>query len=105
MYWYGEIFKEFSIYKNCINFINENSIKNFHFKPRTKNIYEELTKFDALILPSFYEGCPNAIIDAMYVGLPVLASNVSDNLIYLKHQKELIFDPYNTDDIINKIMT
>jgi glycosyltransferase involved in cell wall biosynthesis len=105
VYWYGEIFKEFSIHKDCTRFINENFIKNFHFRPRTKNIYKELLKYDALILPSFYEGCPNAIIDAMYCGLPVLASGVSDNLIYLKHQKELIFDPHNIDDIINKIQT
>ena len=54
-------------------------------------------------MPSFYEGCPNAIIDAMYCGLPVLASDVSDNLIYLKHQNELIFDPHNIVDITNKI--
>lgn len=104
VYWYGEIFKDF-IYRECIKFISENAVKNFHFNPRTKNIYKELIKYDALILPSFYEGCPNAIIDAMYCGLPVLASNVSDNLIYLKHQKELIFDPHNIDDIIRKILT
>lgn len=103
VYWYGEIFKEFSIYENCLRFINENSIKNFHFKPSAKDIYKELIKYDALILPSFYEGCPNAIIDAMYCGLPVLASGVSDNLIYLNHQNELIFDPHNIVDITNKI--
>ena len=103
VFWYGEIFKEFSIFKDCMRFINKNSIKNFHFKQRTTNIYKELVQYDALILPSFYEGCPNAIIDAMYCGLPVLASDVSDNLIYLKHQNELIFDPYNIDDIKKKI--
>lgn len=103
VFWYGEIFKEFSIYKDCVRFIKKNSIKNFHFKQRTTNIYKELVQYDALILPSFYEGCPNAIIDGMYCGLPILASNVSDNLIYLKHQNELIFDPYNIDDIKNKI--
>ena len=94
---------KFSLYKDCLRFINKNSIKNFHFKKRTTNIYKELVQYDALILPSFYEGCPNAIIDAMYCGLPVLASDVSDNLIYLKHQNELIFDPYNIDDIKKKI--
>ena len=71
--------------------------------PPTININKELIKYDALILPSFYEGCPNAIIDAMYCGLPVLASDVSDNRIYLEHQNELLFDPYSIDDIILKI--
>ena len=62
-----------------------------------------MVKYDALILPSFYEGCPNAIIDAMFCGLPVLASKVSDNELYLNHQNELLFDPYDKFDIIKKI--
>jgi glycosyltransferase involved in cell wall biosynthesis len=99
VYWYGEIFKEYDIYKECIDFIQKNDIDNFHFKDPTNDIYSKMLKYDALILPSFYEGCPNAIIDAMLVGLPVLASNVSDNKIYLEHQKEFLFDPNNTDDI------
>jgi len=99
VYWYGEIFKEYDIYKECIDFIQNNNLKNFHFKEPTNDIHSEMLKYDALILPSFYEGCPNAIIDAMLVGLPVLASNVSDNQIYLEHQKEFLFDPNNTDDI------
>ena len=99
VYWYGEIFKEYDIYKNCIDFIKNNNLKNFHFKDSVNNIYDEMLKYDALMLPSFYEGCPNAIIDAMLLGLPVLASNVSDNQIYLKHQKEFLFDPNNTEDI------
>ncbi|MDA8895358.1 glycosyltransferase [Flavobacteriales bacterium] len=99
VYWYGEIFKEHDIYKESIEFIKNNNLKNFHFKAPTKDILSEMLKYDALILPSFYEGCPNAIIDAMLVGLPVLASNVSDNQIYLEHQKEFLFDPNNTDDI------
>ena len=64
---------------------------------------EELIKYDALILPSFYEGCPNAIIDAMSCGLPVLASDVSDNRIYLNHQGKLLFNPHDVDDIVSKI--
>tara|TARA_B110000902_G_C14234657_1_gene560192 strand:- start:332 stop:1375 length:1044 start_codon:yes stop_codon:yes gene_type:complete len=99
VYWYGEVFKEYDIYKDCIDFIQNNNLKNFHFKDSVNNIYSEMLKYDALMLPSFYEGCPNAIIDAMLVGLPVLASNVSDNYIYLENQKEFLFDPNNTDDI------
>ena len=104
VYWYGEIFKEYDIYKESIDFIQNNNLKNFHFKDPINDIHSEMLKYDALILPSFYEGCPNAIIDAMLVGLPVLASNVSDNQIYLKHQKEFLFDPNNKDDIQRTIM-
>ena len=40
----------------------------------------------------------------MFCGLPVLASNVSDNMIYLESQKELVFDPHSIDDISSKIL-
>jgi glycosyltransferase involved in cell wall biosynthesis len=104
IYWYGEIFKNHPIYDICVNYINKNKLNDrFFFIPPSKNIYLEIIKFDALILPSFYEGCPNAIIDGMYCGVPILASNVSDNGIYLKHQKELLFNPNDVNDIIDKI--
>ncbi len=103
VYWYGEVFKSFSIYREAMDYIKNNSIENFHLMPPTDNIYEELIKHDALILPSFYEGCPNAIIDAMYCGLPILASNVSDNRMYLNHQNKLIFNPHDIHDIVSKI--
>ena len=104
VYWYGEVFKDYSIYSECLNYIKTHNVINFHFMKTTSNIYKEMLEYDALILPSFYEGCPNAIIDAMFCGLPVLASNVSDNSLYLEHQKELIFDPNNIEDIRNKIL-
>jgi len=104
IYWFGKIFKDFPLYKICINFINENKLNNrFFFNKGINPIYSEIVKYDGLILPSFYEGCPNAIIDGMYCGVPILASNVSDNGIYLKHQKELLFNPHDVNDIIDKI--
>ncbi|MDB0069466.1 glycosyltransferase [Flavobacteriaceae bacterium] len=104
IYWYGKIFKDFPIYNICINFINKNKLNNrFVFKKGINPIYSEIIKYDGLILPSFYEGCPNAIIDGMYCGVPILASNVSDNGIYLNHQKELLFNPHDVNDIIDKI--
>ncbi len=104
IHWFGEVFKSYPIYKECINFIKSNNLENkFILHPPSSDIYKEMVKYDALILPSFYEGCPNAIIDAMFCGLPVLASKVSDNEMYLNHQNELLFDPYDKFDIIKKI--
>lgn len=102
--WYGEVFENYSIYKKALDLIEQ---KNLHakfeiFSP-TSDIYNTLISYDAMILPSFYEGCPNAIIDAMLCGLPVLASDVSDNKIYLEKQKELLFDPNSVNDIVDKI--
>ena len=68
-----------------------------------ENIYHEFEKYDAMILPSYYEGCPNAIIDGMFCGLPILASDVSDNRLYLEHQSSLLFNPHDPKDIYSKI--
>ena len=40
------------------------------------NILEILRSMDIFILPSLWEGMPNAILEAMAAGLPVVATNV-----------------------------
>ncbi|AZJ35034.1 glycosyltransferase [Tenacibaculum singaporense] len=102
--WYGEVFKDYSVYKQALDLIEKNNLnKKIRILVPTSDIYNVMTKYDAMILPSFYEGCPNAVIDAMLCGVPILASDVSDNKIYLDTQKELLFNPYLKEDIIDKI--
>jgi len=105
VHWYGEIYYNLPIYKKAMSFLNKNDLENnIIFHKQNDDIYTEIKKYDGLILPSFYEGCPNAIIDGMFCGVPILASDVSDNSIYLDHQKELLFDPLNPIDIASKIL-
>lgn len=44
-----------------------------------RNIADLLPEFDAMMHPSLFEGCSNAIAEAMASGLPVLAGAVADN--------------------------
>ena len=51
-----------------------------HLPGAVKNIQEELQKADLFVFPSRYEGFPNALCEAMSIGLPVVASNCSGNI-------------------------
>ena len=40
------------------------------------DVYSELLKSDVFVLPSLHEGSPNALIEAMGIGMPCIASDV-----------------------------
>jgi len=67
--------------KNLENLITSLNLQNNIYLPGAiKNIQEALIKADLFIFPSHYEGFPNALCEAMAVGLPVIASNCSGNV-------------------------
>ena len=45
-----------------------------------KNVFEHLYYSDIYLSTSLYEGLPLSILEAMSVGLPIIASNVVGNL-------------------------
>jgi GalNAc-alpha-(1->4)-GalNAc-alpha-(1->3)-diNAcBac-PP-undecaprenol alpha-1,4-N-acetyl-D-galactosaminyltransferase len=63
-----------------------------------------INKYDALIMPSYHEGLPNAVCEALACGKPVIASNVGDNPILLQHGKHgYLFDPLDINSITNAL--
>ena len=59
---------------------------------------------DVVCLPSFYEGCSNVIGEALACGVPVLASDVSDNGRLVKEGiTGFLFDPMSTRSIADAI--
>ena len=65
------------------------------------NIYPYLNKADCFILPSFYEGMPVTLVEAMGTGLPIIASRVGGIPDMIKDKYSgLLIEP-NSNDLAN----
>ena len=72
---------------------------------KTANIKEEYYNADFFCLPSYYEGTPNVICEAIATGLPVICSDVSDNARYVKSGiNGYLFSPNNINDISDSLL-
>lgn len=73
-------------------------------KEKTKLIKDCYQSADFFCLPSFYEGTPNVICEAMACGLPIACSDVCDNGRYVKNGiNGYLFNPKETDSIVRAI--
>ncbi len=78
---------------------------NFSILPKTPTIEKEYQQSDWFCLPSFYEGTPNVICEAMACGLPILCSNVCDNGHYVQDGVNgYLFDPTSIEDMSRSLM-
>lgn len=91
-----------SINKNdFIKFVNNYNIE---YIPFSENIIDIYNQSDALILPSYREGTPRVILEAMALGVNVLTSNaVGCKHIIDDNKNGLIFLKKNKQDIIKTI--
>ncbi len=69
------------------NEILGSSIHNINLVGSKNNVYHYLYKSDIYLSTSIYEGLPLSILEAMSVGLPVVASNVIGNSDTIEHGK------------------
>ncbi|MEM5568758.1 glycosyltransferase family 4 protein [Aerococcus viridans] len=69
------------------------------------DIYELLSLSDVFVFPSFREGLSKALMEAMAVGKPVIASNIRGNKDLINNDEGgLLFDPKNAIQLSESIM-
>jgi len=87
-------------------YIKKNNLKNKIFLISYKNNpYPYFLISDLYIMPSLYEGCPNSIIEATALNLPVISSNCNSgpSEILLNGRGGFIFEKKNHIELANKI--
>lgn len=84
----GKVEDHFSFVEKNVSFLGE--------IPKSI-VAETMLKSDILILPSRNEGMPLVILEAMSVGLPIVASNVGDISSVLRGTGAFVFDIQNPE--------
>ena len=86
-------------------FIREHELENNVFLLGNKrNVYRYLSKADIFVHASVSEGSPNAVMEAMSVGLPIAVSNIKSICDVLDSDIDVaLFNPSDTTQIKDKI--
>ncbi len=96
------------LYSKAIDFLNKKNINNVYLLGNKKDVFKYLYSADLFLSTSLYEGHPLSILEAMSIGLPIVASKVVGNIDTIKDNKSGFF--YKLGDIkdakicIQKIM-
>ena len=103
--WYGYSERNINYFNQCTEKIKEYRIEEYiQLLPKTQNIKERYEVCDFFCLPSFFEGTPNVICEAISCGCPVLCSDVCDNSIYVHEGKNgTLFNPRSPESIASAI--
>lgn len=103
--WYGKVASHMDYYNQCQQKIKDFSVGDcIVLKEKTQQILEKYQGADYFCLPSFYEGTPNVICEAMACGLPIACSDVCDNCIYVREgENGLLFNPQNIMSIVEAL--
>jgi len=109
--WFGNDFfqngaptADSTCYLDCVELIKQLGIQDvFRFHGPLSNIEEKFGLHNACCLPSFQEGCPNVICEALASGLPTLVSNHGDMKRMIDDTRGLRFDPNSVESIADAI--
>ena len=102
--WYGNNFEDDYARKVQEKVLEYGISEMVLFYPACENIEMKYQQSDGFCLPSFYEGFPNVLCEAMASGLPVAASNVCDNpYIVSEGENGYLFAPNDPNSIADAL--
>ena len=82
---------------NARKYIKKNNINNVYLLGNKSDVFKYLKESDLFLSTSLYEGHPISILEAMSIGLPIVASNVIGNFDTIKNNHSGLF--YKIGDI------
>ena len=93
------------VFSNLVDFANKNNLGNLLFLPGTDKQPEiPLSLMDIFVLTSKFEGTPNVILEAQYMGLPVVSTNSGGTADAIEvGTTGYIVDSNKPDDLANKV--
>ncbi|MDY0177621.1 MAG: glycosyltransferase family 4 protein, partial [Bacilli bacterium] len=103
--WYGTAEEKGYLTKEQIkNLIKEKGVdSNLILEETTQDIIDKYYNSDVVALFSTHEGMPNAILEGLAVGKPILMSEVSDYKYLANENNAITFDPNDTKSIADAI--
>ncbi len=104
--WKLSVFGEGYLKEKHIKYCLDNNLSDkVDFYGYSHELDKHLLAADILIFPSFHEGMPNVLLEALSVGTPSVYSNIKQHQLLLsKTLSNLMFDPHSYIDIKNKIL-
>lgn len=92
------------LWREINDLIIKNNLKNVFLLGEKKDIFKYLYLADIYLSTSFYEGLPISILEAMSVGLPIVASDVIGNSDAIENEKSgYLYEINNFKEAVIKI--
>ncbi len=72
---------------------------------RSEDVINTLQQYDILLLPSYREGYPGVIIEALSVGLPIVATSLEGIKEMVNEESSVLIDTGNIEQLYNAIVS